>query len=370
MKVPLLDLKRQYQSIKGEIDAAVHEVLDAQVFIKGPKVAEFEKLAAAYCRTKRAVGCASGTDALLLALMAYEIGDGDEVITTPYTFFATAGSIARTGAVPVFADVDRRTYNLDPAKVAAAVTKKTRAIMPVHLYGQCADMDPIMEIAEKHKLVVVEDAAQAIGAEYKGRRAGSIGHIGCFSFFPSKNLGGFGDGGLMTTADDSIADKLLSLREHGQEEKYFYWTVGLNSRLDALQAAVLTVKLRHLDAWSDGRARNAEYYNKRFSGTKVVPPTCEHGNRHIYNQYMIRVKDRDGLQAHLGSKGIGSALYYPLSLHLQKCFASLGYHEGDFPESEGASKETISIPVFSLLTDEEKDYVATTVLEYVEGRAS
>jgi len=368
MKVPLLDLKRQYASIKGEIDAAIREVVDAQVFIKGPKVSELESKVAEYCGTKRAVGVASGTDALLLSLMAYGVGRGDEVITTSYTFFATAGSVARLGAVPVFADVERATYNLDPRLVEAAITPRTKAIIPVHLYGQCADMDPLMRIAEKHGIVVIEDAAQAIGSEYKGRRAGSIGHVGCFSFFPSKNLGAFGDGGMVTTNDAAIADKLVSLREHGQTEKYFYWTVGANSRLDALQAAILLVKLRHLDDWSNGRAKNAEHYNRCFAGSAVGTPHRETHSRHIYNQYMVRVGKRDALEAHLKEKGVGCALYYPLPLHLQTCFKDLGYKEGDLPESEAAARETLSIPVFTELRQEELDYVADTILEFC-GRA-
>ncbi|MBM3307479.1 MAG: DegT/DnrJ/EryC1/StrS family aminotransferase [Candidatus Eisenbacteria bacterium] len=368
MKVPLLDLKRQYATIRQEIDGAIREVVESQVFIKGPKVAELEAKVAEYCGTKRAVGVASGTDALLLSLMAYGIGRGDEVITTPYTFFATAGSVARLGAVPVFVDVERATYNLDPALVEAAVTPRTKAIIPVHLYGQCVDMDPLMEIAAKHGLVVIEDACQSIGSEYKGKRAGAIGHVGCFSFFPSKNLGAYGDGGMVTTNDPAIADKLVSLREHGQTEKYFYWTVGANSRLDSLQAAILLVKLRHLDAWSDGRSRNAERYNARFAGTAVGTPHREPHCRHIYNQYMVRVRERDALEAHLKANGIGCALYYPMPLHLQTCFKDLGYKEGDLPESEAAARETLSIPVFTELTTEELDYVADTVLAF-RGRA-
>lgn len=372
MRVPLLDLKRQYKTIKQEIDGAIADVVESQGFKLGPKVAEFEGMIASYCGTKRAVGVASGSDALLLALMAHGVGRDDEVITTPYTFFATGGAIARLGAVPVFVDIDPATYNMNPSLLEAAITDRTKAIMPVHLYGQCADMDPIMDVAKKRGIVVVEDAAQAIGAEYKGRRAGSLGDIGCFSFFPSKNLGGYGDGGMITTDDDGIADLLVSLREHGQTLKeggetrqYHHWTIGLNSRLDALQAAILMVKFRHLDAWSDGRARNAEYYNDRFAGSAVTPPHREAWNRHIYNQYMIRVSCRDELLAHLREKGIGCALYYPVPLHLQQCFASLGYHEGDLPESERASRETISIPVFALLEEDEKDHVATTILGYV-----
>lgn len=368
MKVPLLDLRRQYRSIRDEIDPVIQEVVESQIFVKGPKVAEFEQSIAQYCGTEWAVGVASGTDAILLSLMAYGVERDDEVITTPYTFFATAGSIARLGALPVFVDIDPVTYNIDPARIEAAITDRTKAIIPVHLYGQCAEMDPIMEIAERRGLVVIEDAAQAIGAEHKGKRAGSIGHTGCFSFFPSKNLGGYGDGGIVTTNDEGVADRIVSLREHGQREKYYYCAVGANSRLDALQAAVLSVKLRHLDTWSDGRAKNAAYYNERFAGSAVTAPHRKEHNRHIYNQYIIRVPDRDAVFAHLREKEIGCALYYPLPLHLQECFESLGLKEGDLPESERAAAETISIPIFSLLTDEEREYVATTVLEFVKGR--
>ena len=372
MKVPLLDLRRQYGTIKQEIDGAISEVVESQGFKLGPKVAEFEGLIAEYCGTKRAVGVASGSDALLLALMACGVGRDDEVITTPYTFFATGGAIARLGAVPVFVDIDPATYNIDPSGIEAAITKRTKAVMPVHLYGQCADMDPIVEVAGKHGIVVIEDAAQAIGSEYKGRRAGSLGDIGCFSFFPSKNLGGYGDGGMITTNDDAVADLLVSLREHGQTLKdggetkqYHHWTIGVNSRLDALQAAILTVKFRQLDVWSDGRARNADYYSGRFAGSAVTPPHREEWNRHIYNQYIIRVAERDGLLAHLRGEGIGCALYYPVPLHLQECFASLGRGEGDLPESEKAARETLSIPVFALLTEDERDHVAATILDYV-----
>ncbi len=367
MNVPLLDLKRQYQTIREEINEAIAEVVESQGFKLGPKVAAFEKLIADYSGTKRAVGVASGTDAILLALMAVGVGPGDEVITTPYTFFATAGAVTRVGAVPVFVDIDPATYNIDPSLIEAAVTTRTKAILPVHLYGQCADMDPILEVANRHGIAVVEDAAQAIGAEYKGRRAGSLGAAGCFSFFPSKNLGGYGDGGMVTTDSDEMADLLVSLREHGQTEAYHHWTIGTNSRLDALQAAVLTVKLRHLDAWSDGRSANADYYDARFKGTKVTAPRREEWSRHIYNQYVVRVPDRDALLAHLKANGIGCALYYPVPLHLQECFKALGYGKGDLPEAESAALETISIPVFSLLTNEEKERVADAVLEFFGG---
>jgi len=367
MNVPLLDLKRQYQTIKDEINAAIGEVVESQGFKLGPRVAAFEQEIASYCGTKRAVGVASGTDAILLALMAAGVGRDDEVITTPYTFFATAGAVTRVGARPVFVDIDPRTYNIDPSKIEDAITERTKAIMPVHLYGQCADMDPILEIAERRGVPVVEDAAQAIGSEYRGRRAGSMGLLGCFSFFPSKNLGGYGDGGMITTDSDELADLLVSLREHGQTETYHHWTIGTNSRLDALQAAVLSVKLRHLDGWSDGRAANADYYDSRFEGTGVAAPHREEWNRHIYNQYIVRVPERDELLSYLRESGIGCAIYYPKPLHLQECFKTLGYSKGDMPESERASAETISIPIFSLLSDEEKTHVADKVLGFVKG---
>jgi dTDP-4-amino-4,6-dideoxygalactose transaminase len=367
MNVPLLDLKRQYQTIREEINGAIAEVVESQMFRLGPKVSAFEDEIAEYCGTKRAVGVASGTDAILLALMAAGVGRDDEVITTPYTFFATAGAVTRVGAVPVFVDIDPATYNMDPSGIEAAITDRTKAILPVHLYGQCADMDPIIEVAEGRGIPVIEDAAQAIGSEYRGRRAGSMGLLGCFSFFPSKNLGGYGDGGMITTDDDGLADLLISLREHGQTEAYHHWTIGTNSRLDSLQAAVLSVKLRHLDAWSDGRTANADYYDGRFDGTAVVAPHREEWNRHIYNQYIIRVHERDALLAHLRESGIGCAIYYPVPLHLQECFRVLGYSEGDLPEAEKAARETLSIPVFSLLAGEEKAHVADTVLAFVEG---
>jgi len=367
MQVPLLDLRRQYRTIKDEIDTAIAEVVETQYFRLGPKVKEFEERTAEYCQTAHAVGVASGTDALLLALMVEDVGPGDEVITTPYTFFSTAGVIWRLGARPVFVDIDPATCNIDPSRIEAAVTERTRAVMPVHLYGQCVEMEPILEISKRRGLAVVEDAAQAIGAEERGRRAGSLGDLGCFSFFPSKNLGGYGDGGLVTTADEVVAGRLTRLREHGECGQYLHDEVGLNSRLDAIQAAVLLVKLRHLDGWSDGRARNAAYYNERFEGSDVVAPYARPDSRHIYNQYVVRVPRRDELLAHLREQGIGCALYYPVPLHLQKCFESLGYGEGDFPESERASRETIAIPVFSLLTEEERDHVATTILAFYGG---
>jgi dTDP-4-amino-4,6-dideoxygalactose transaminase len=329
MNVPLLDLKAQYQSIRPEIDAAVAEVFESQYFILGPKVKACEEAIARYSNCAYAVGVASGTDALLLALMAEGIGPGDEVITSPYTFFATAGSVARVGARPVFVDIDPATFNLDVRRLEAAVTPRTKAIIPVHLYGQMADMDPIMAIAARHGLVVIEDACQSIGAEYKGRRAGSIGTYGCFSFFPSKNLGGAGDGGAMTTQDKARADRLFMLRVHGMEPKYYHQLIGGNFRLDALQAAVVTVKMNYLDAWTAQRQANAARYDRLLKARGLVAPDRVQlpgvvTNRHVFNQYVLRVPRRDELRAFLQTRQIGAEVYYPVPLHLQACFALPG----------------------------------------------
>jgi dTDP-4-amino-4,6-dideoxygalactose transaminase len=380
MQVPLLDLKAQFETIRGEVVSAIHGVLESQKFINGPEVKELESAVAEYSDCKAAVGVSSGTDALLASLMTLGVGEdlpacrtGDacpgaaEVITTPYTFFATAGSIWRAGARPVFVDIRPDTFNIDPEQVEGAVTDRTRAIMPVHLFGQVADMDPIMDIAGKHDLFVIEDAAQAIGSTYKGRKAGSIGTVGCFSFFPSKNLGGLGDGGMVTTNDEELADRLSQCRNHGSKPKYFHKWVGGNFRLDTVQAAALLVKLRHLDDWSAARAANAAKYNKLFADCEQVStPTVREGNVSIYNQYVIRVPKRDELQAHLKEQGIGTAIYYPLSLHQQECFAGLGHKPGDFPESEKAAAETLALPVYPELTDEQIEYVATTVREFLD----
>jgi len=361
--VPLLDLKAQYATIREEIREAVQEVLESQYFILGPKVEECERRVAAYCECKHGVGVSSGTDALLISLMAEGIGPGDEVITTPYTFFATVGSISRLGAKPVFVDICPRTYNLDVSQIECRVTPRTRAIIPVHLFGQCADMGPILDIAQRYGLAVIEDAAQAIGAEYKGRRAGSMGHYGCFSFFPSKNLGAAGDGGMVVTQDDDRAEKLRILRAHGSKPKYYHGLVGGNFRLDALQAAIVNVKLSHLVDWTAGRQANAHRYRERFeqaglTADDTVRLPCElPDRRHIYNQFVIRVPRRDELRQHLKDNGVGSEVYYPVPLHVQKCFAELGYREGDFPESEGAANETLAIPVYPELTDEQTQYV-------------
>jgi dTDP-4-amino-4,6-dideoxygalactose transaminase len=362
MNVPVLDLKAQYAVIKVEVDAAIAEVLQSQHFILGPKVDQCEKAIAAYSGCSHAIGVSSGSDALLACLMAENIGPGDEVITTPYTFFATAGAIARLGAVPILVDIDPVTYNLDPSKILPKVTDKTRAIIPVHLYGQMADMDAVMRVANEHSLVVIEDAAQAIGAEYKGHRAGSIGHYGCFSFFPSKNLGAAGDGGMVVTNDAQRAEKLRCLRVHGSKPKYHHKIVGGNFRLDAIQAAVVSAKLPHLDAWTAARQRNAKRYDQLFgeAGLPITLPAVV-ADRHIFNQYVIRVPARDELQAHLQKKGIGTEVYYPVPMHLQECFTYLGHTAGAFPESERAAKETLALPIYPELTESQAEYVVESV---------
>ena len=369
MKVPLLDLKPQYEQIRAEIEPVLQEICKSQVFILGPKVQECEAAVAKYCGAAHGVGMSSGSDALIVALMTEGIGPGDEVLTTPYTFFATAGAIARLGAKAVFVDIDPVTFNLDGQKLAAAVTPKTKAIIPVHLYGQMADMDAVLAVAQKHNLAVIEDAAQAIGAEWKGRRAGSLGDYGCFSFFPSKNLGCFGDGGMVTMQDPAKAKKAAILRNHGSDPKYYHKLVGGNFRLDALQAAVVTIKLKHLDGWTAGRQANAARYEKLFAQTdlvkngQVVLPAAK-TNRHIYNQFVIRAQNRDGLIAHLRSRDVGTEIYYPVPLHLQECFRSLGYKAGDFPESEKAARETLALPIYPELPDALAGFVVETIAEF------
>jgi len=362
MKVPLLDLKAQYAQIRDQVRPAVDAVMESQYFILGPEVKAFEAELAAYVGARHAIGCASGTDAILLALMALGVGPGDEVITTPFTFFATGGCISRVGATPVFVDIEADTFNIDPAAVGKAVTGKTKAILPVHLFGQCADVDPLLEAADG--IPVIEDAAQALSAEYQGKKAGTLATIACFSFFPSKNLGGFGDGGIVTTDDDALADSVRMLRVHGAKEKYYHDVIGVNSRLDALQAAILRVKLPCLDAWSDARGANARRYDELFAGSRVVAPVAKPYARHVYNQYTIRVPDRDGLMARLKEREIGCAIYYPVPLHLQNCYAHLGYQEGSLPAAEQAAREVVSIPVYPELTDEMIAYVADTILEF------
>ena len=365
MQVPLLDLKAQYATIKDEVLTAVSEVLESQRCIGGPKVAELEGKIAAVSDCKFAVGTSSGTDAILNSLMSLDIGSGDEVITTPFTFFSTVGCIARTGAKPVFVDIDPQTFNINAELVASAVTEKTKAIMPVHLFGQMADMDPIMEVANKHNLAVIEDAAQSITSTYKGKKAGSIGTVGCFSFFPSKNLGGIGDGGCVVTNDEQLYNRLFVMRNHGSKPKYYHKYVGGNFRLDPLQAAALLVKLPHLNDWSEARRCNAAYYNKKFEGTVVQTPYISPNCVTIYNQYCVRVPRRDELLAHLKENNIGCEVYYPVPMHLQECFRDLGYKEGDMPQAEKAAKEVMAIPIYPELTDEMKDCVVDTILTFL-----
>ncbi len=350
--VPLLDLKAQYVPLRDEIHAAMDRVIESQHFILGPEVEALEREVAAYSQCRYGIGVSSGTDALLVALMAIDLQPGDEVITTPYTFFATAGCVARLGGRSVFVDIDPLTYNIDPASIEAAITPRTKAILPVYLYGQMADMDPIMEIARRHNLIVIEDAAQAIGAEYKGQRAGSIGQLGCLSFFPSKNLGGFGDGGMVVTNDPALADKVKLLRGHGARPKYHHKLVGGNFRLDALQAAVLRVKLKYLDGWTAARQRNAACYRQLFAeaGVEVGLPHDAGYGRHIYNQFVIRSERRDALMVYLKDHQIGTEVYYPVPMHMQECFANLNHDVGDFPASEFAAFETLAIPIYPELT--------------------
>ena len=372
MKVQLLDLKPQYAQIQAEVEPEILAICKSQAFILGPKVQECEAAVAAYCGAAHGVGMTSGSDALIVALMAEGIGPGDEVITTPYSFFATVGAIARLVAQTRFVDIDPVTFNIDGRKLADAVTPRTKAIIPVHLYGQMADMDAVMAVARQHKLVVIEDAAQAIGAEWQGRRAGSIGDYGCFSFFPSKNLGCFGDGGMLTMQDPAKAHRATILRNHGSEPKYYHKLVGGNFRLDALQAAVVTIKLKYLDGWTAGRQANAARYQKLFAQTglltsgKVQLPAAV-TNRHIYNQFVIRAQNRDGLIAHLRSRDIGTEIYYPVPLHLQECFRDLGYKAGDFPESERAAKETLALPIYPELSDAMAARVVEVIDEFYRG---
>jgi dTDP-4-amino-4,6-dideoxygalactose transaminase len=373
MKVPLLDLRSQYSQLKNQILPRLHELMDEQKFILGEPVEQLEHSIAAYCGADHAVGVSSGSDALLLSLMAIDTAAGDIVITSPYTFFATAGSICRTGAMPLFADIDPVTYTLSPEKIRDAIDtlspgKKDRlkAIMPIHLYGQCADMDPISACAAAYSLTLIEDAAQALGADYNNKKAGVMGDFGCFSFFPSKNLGGFGDGGMITTSRQIFADKLKSLRVHGQTAgSYVHTYLGINGRLDALQAAVLDIKLPYLDQWAEKRRENARMYINLFEqkelGEFISAPSEAEGRRHVFNQFVIRARNREGLQQHLRQNGVGCAVYYPLPLHLQECFAYLGYREGDFPESERAAGETLALPVFPELSETQILYVTEQI---------
>lgn len=370
MNVPLLDLSQQHAALRDELRAAVDRVFDTQQFILGEDVRLLEAELARYTRTAHAVGCASGSDAILLALLALDVGRGCEVLTTPFTFFATAGAVSRTGARPRFVDIDPRTYNLDPSQLEAATTERTRAVMPVHLYGQCAGMDEVLEFATRRGIHVIEDAAQAIGAEDRGRSAGSMGAIGCFSFYPTKNLGAAGEAGLVTTNDEALAARLRRLRVHGGETEYHHREVGFNSRLDTLQAAVLRVKLPHLDRWSQARRERAATYTRLLTDAGlaevVTPPFVRADALHIFHQYVIRVPaaSRDALIEHLKANRIGTKIYYPVPLHLQECFRDLGYRAGDFPESERAALETLALPMFPELTDEQQHYVVETVRHF------
>lgn len=362
MHVPILDLKAQYASIRDEIAKAIQKTLDEQNFILGQEVQDLEKAIAAYCGTKYAIGVASGTDALFLSLKAMGIGAGDEVITSPFTFIATGGAIQNAGAKPFFADIDARTYNIDPSGIRKKISKKTKAIMPVHLYGLCAEMDEIKKIAKEKDLKVIEDDAQAIGAAYKGKVSGSMGDTGCISFFPGKNLGAYGDAGAVVTDDEETANLVKKLRAHGSSSKYVHDVIGYNSRLDNLQAAILLVKLKYLDGWAKARQENASYYNSRLKGLPVTTPFVPGYCTHVYHQYTIRVPGkRDELMKFLNDNGIEARVYYPIPLHLQECFASLGYKLGDFPESEKAMKEALSIPVYLELTAEQKEYIVSKI---------
>ncbi len=371
-RVPSLDLLAQYATIRDEVNAAVNGVLESQRFILGPEVAALESEIADYLGCAHAIGVSSGTDALLAALMALGIGPGDEVITTGFTFFATAGAVHRLGGRPVFVDVDPATLNLDPERVADAVTERTRAIVPVHIFGKTADMDALQDVARRHGLAVIEDACQSIGADHRGAMTGTLGELGCFSFFPSKNLGGIGDGGLVTTSDDGLADEVRRLRAHGSKPKYFHHVVGGNFRLDAINAAVLRVKLRHLDAWTEGRRRAARRYADLFAaagllstdGPVLALPPGDDGGKHVFHQYVIRARERDALQQHLGDSGVGTAVYYPRPLHLQPCFADLGYGEGDFPHSERASLEVLALPMYPELTAELQGHVVDSIAAF------
>ena len=374
MNVPLLDLRAQFSTLRDEVRVVLEEICESQNFILGPKVAALEREVAGYCGVRYAVGVSSGTDALLSALMALGIGPGGEVITTPYTFFATTGSIVRTGARPVFVDIDPTSFNLDPSQVEDRVTSRTRAILPVHLFGRCADMEPLLSVTSRHRLAIVEDAAQAIGAQTnKGERAGGIGTLGCLSFYPTKNLGGFGDGGMILTNNPELTDILRSLRNHGSEGLYEHPRVGGNFRLDEIQAAILLVKLKHLEGWIEARGARAQDYHKAFRALDLegpdalILPDIPKAGRHVFNQYVIRTRRREDLSSFLTARGIGTAIYYPRPLHLQDCFAFLGYKEGDFPEAERAARETLALPVYPELTDEMQDYVIQAVNAFYRG---
>jgi dTDP-4-amino-4,6-dideoxygalactose transaminase len=368
MKLQMVDVVGQYQKIKSEIDSAVHRVLDSGQFINGKDVGELECAVAGYLGVKYAVACASGTDALQIAMMALGIGPGDDVISTPFTFVATAETIAILGAKPVYVDIDPRTYNIDPAKIERAITPRTRAIIPVHLYGQAADMDPIMALARERNLKVIEDSAQALGASYRGRKVCSIGDVGCISFFPSKNLGCFGDGGMMVTNDKELAETLRVLAAHGSRVRYYHDMIGVNSRLDTIQAAILRVKLQHLDQYNAARRSAAERYSQKLSSSPVTVPVVAPHCEHIFHQYTLRAPKRDGLADHLKAKGIPHAIYYPVPLHLQKAFAMSGGKPGDFPKTEEAAREVISLPMHTELTDEQQTVITDAIKEFYGAR--
>ncbi len=365
--VPLLDLKPQYFAIRDEIDEAIRRVVESQRFILGPEVEALENEIAQYCGCKYAVGVSSGTDALLMSLMALGVSSGDEVITTPYTFFATIGSIMRVGATVVLADIQPETFNIDPSHVCKLITKKTKAIIPIHLFGQCADMDILSRISEENNISLIEDAAQAIGAELNGKRAGSIGAFGCFSFYPSKNLGAFGDAGIITCNDAPLTEKLRIIRNQGTEQKYNHTLLGGNFRLDAVQAAVLRVKLKYLETWTEQRRANAAYYTEQFSAPElarvVVPPRIVH-ERHVFNQYVIRAQNRDSLRSFLKENGIDTEIYYPKPMHLQDCFPNATYKEGDFPVAEESCKNSLALPIYPELLEDQKSYVVSKIREF------
>jgi dTDP-4-amino-4,6-dideoxygalactose transaminase len=372
-KIPMLDLAALHLPLRDEVLAAITRVVDSQQFILGPDVGELERSIAAYCGVEFAIACASGSDALLMALLAVGIRPGDRVLTTPYTFFATAGAITLAGAIPVFADIDPTTYNIDPARVLHVLesTRSIKAVIPVHLFGGCADMDPLLEAARTHHCPVIEDGAQSIGAEYQGRRAQSMGNMACLSFFPSKNLGAFGDGGMLLTSDPQCASLLRSLRMHGSTRKYYHETIGTNSRLDTLQAAILNVKFKYLDSWTSGRQRNAALYRRLLaeSGAPVTPPVeAPYQTRHIYNQFVIRAPRRDALKGWLADHGVSTEIYYPVPLHLQPCYRDLGYQEDAFPESEKAASETLALPVHSALSDQDVEYIAGLIADFYRQR--
>jgi dTDP-4-amino-4,6-dideoxygalactose transaminase len=364
MSVPLLDLTAQYKSLAGELSEAMARVMESGRYIMGPEVAAFERETADYCSTAHGIGCASGTDALILALRALDVGPGDEIITPAYSFFASASSVHLVGAKPIFCDIEPDTYNLEPGLVEAAITPRTKAVIVVHLFGQCADVEAITEICRRHKLPLIEDAAQSLGAEWQGRRAGSWGDLGCFSFFPSKNLGAAGDGGMVVCQSEELDVRLRRLRMHGAHPKYHHEEVGLNSRLDALQAAILRIKLPHLGQWSEGRRRNADKYRERLSGASVELPVARAQAYHVYNQFVIRSRSRDDLRAHLQANGIGTEIYYPEPLHLQPCFEGSGSRKGRFPVAEAAARETLALPVYPDLTEEQITYVADRIREF------